>query len=199
MLNESPNIGDNVKLKNVQLGKYTEIRANSTLEDTIVGDFSYMAGYNQLNYAEIGKFVSIASFVRINPGNHPCYDRIAQHHFTYRSDMFGLGEDDESIFKWRKNDRVVIGNDVWIGHNAVIMPGVTIGDGAVIGSCAVVTKNVEPYSIMVGVPAKFLKKRFSDDLIEKIQNSRWWDWDYETIKERLEDFRNMDKFNEKYL
>jgi len=164
-----------------------------------MGDYSYCAGYNQIDYAFIGKFCSIASFVRINPGNHPTYTRIAQHHFTYRSSQFGFGEDDDEFFDWRKSHGVTIGNDVWIGHNASIMPGVTIGNGAVIATNAVVTKDVEAYCVVAGIPAKKIKMRFDDDLIEKIEKSAWWDWDHETLKERLADFRNMDSFIKKYL
>jgi phosphonate metabolism protein (transferase hexapeptide repeat family) len=164
-----------------------------------MGDYSYCAGYNQITYATIGKFCSIASFVRINPGNHPSYTRVAQHHFTYRSNLYGFGEEDQSFFDWRKEKAVTIGHDVWIGHNAIIMPGVIIGNGAVIGSGAVVTKDVEPYAIMVGVPAKKIKRRFSEEIIQKLEAARWWDWDYETIKERLDDFRNFDDFEKKYL
>lgn len=199
MLCVNPTVEHNVTLKNVNLGAYTQIKANSDLNNVNIGDFSYCAGYNQIYYASIGKFCSIASFVRINPGNHPTYTRIAQHHFTYRSEMFGFGEDDDNFFEWRKNDCVTIGNDVWIGHNASIMPGVTIENGAVIGTGAVVTKDVIAYSVVAGVPSRIIKMRFSDDLIEKIEKSKWWDWDYETIKLRLSDFRNIDEFAQKYL
>ncbi len=198
-LSPKPTVEKDVQLIETTLGAYTQIQAHSVLNDVIMGDFSYCAGYNQIYYAQIGKFCSIASFVRINPGNHPTYTRISQHHFTYRSEMFGFGEDDGDFFAWRKTDFVTIGNDVWIGHNATIMPGVKIGNGAVIGTGAVVTKDVEPYSIVVGVPAKKIKMRFSDEIIEKIEKSQWWDWDYETIKERLPDFRNMEDFLSKYL
>ena len=167
--------------------------------DVAVGDYSYFAGYNQVFYASIGKFCSVASFARINTTNHPTYDRIAQHHFTYRSKRFGFGEDDAPFFAQRKEKAVTVGNDVWIGHNAIIMPGVIIGNGAVIGAGAVVTKDVEPYSVVAGVPAKKIKMRFSDDLIDKIERSKWWDWDYETIKERLADFRDIETFVRKYL
>lgn len=198
-LQTSPTIEEDVELIDTKLGAYTQIQAHSILHDVEMGDFSYCAGYNQIYYARIGKFCSIASFVRINPGNHPTYTRIAQHHFTYRSDLFGLGEDDAPFFAWRGEDFVTVGHDVWIGHNASIMPGVTIGNGAVIGTGAVVTKDVAPYSIVAGVPAKTINMRFSQEMIEKIEGSGWWDWDYETLKERLPDFRNMEEFVRKYL
>jgi phosphonate metabolism protein (transferase hexapeptide repeat family) len=199
MLGLNPTIEEDVLLENTNLGKFTQIKAHSILHDVTIGDFSYCAGCNQIDYAIIGKFCSIASFVRINPGNHPTFSRIAQHHFTYRSSMFGFGEDDEDFFAWRKRDCVNIGHDVWIGHNATILAGVTIGNGAVIGAGAIVTKDVEPYSIMVGVPAKKIKMRFQNELIEKIEHAQWWDWDYETIRERLSDFRSMEVFAARYL
>lgn len=198
MLTEKPNIEDNVELVNVKLGKYTEIKDFSTLNNVEMGDFSYCAGYNQIDYAVIGKFCSFATNVRINPGNHPCYTRPAQHHFTYRSEMFGLGDHDDDFFNWRQEHLVTIGNDVWIGHNATIMPGVTIGDGAVIGTGAVVTKDVAPYTIVAGVPAKKIKMRFDEITIKRIQKTKWWDWSYEILKERLADFRNLESFLKKY-
>jgi len=199
MLNAGPNIAESTKCTDVFFGKYTQVQEHCVLEDVEMGDYSYCAGYNQIYYAKIGKFCSIASHVRINPGNHPTYERIAQHHFTYRSEMFGFGEEDIAFFERRKRDAVTIGNDVWIGHNAIIMPGVVIGNGAVIGSGAVVTKNVQAYSVVVGVPAKKIKMRFSDELIERIEKSEWWNWKHETIEERLLDFRDMTEFVRKYL
>lgn len=199
MLKKEPNVEQDVELVKTKLGNYTQVKAHSVLNEVQIDDFSYCAGYNQIYYAKIGKFCSIASFVRINPGNHPTYTRIAQHHFTYRSKMFDFGEDDKAFFDWRKDNLVTIGHDVWIGHNSCIMPGVTIGNGAVIGTGAVVTKDVEPYSIVVGIPSKKIKMRFSDNLIERIEKSQWWNWDYETIKHRLDEFRNMDEFVRRYL
>ena len=81
-----------------------------------------------------------------------------------------------------------IGHDTWIGHGAIIQPGVTVGDGAIVGSGAIVTKDVPPYAIVVGVPAKVIKYRFSEETIAALQRISWWDWSYETIKERMDDF-----------
>jgi len=194
-----PIIGKNVELEQAELGLYTEIGDNCSIRESTIGDYSYCMGYNKIDYASIGKFASIALGARINPVNHPSYQRVAQHHFTYRSKKFGLAdEDDESVFDWRRSQRVVIGNDVWIGHNAIIMPNVTIGNGAIVGSGAVVTHDVAPYSVVVGVPAKSIKKRFNDDVIAKIEKSAWWDWPHEILRERLEDIKNIDVFLEKW-
>ena len=194
-----PKIGKNVILNQATLGHYVHLADDAILEEVELGDYSYTAGHNQLYYATIGKFVSIATYVRINPGNHPTYQRIAQHHFTYRSADYGLGENDDSIFDWRRQQHVTIGHDVWIGHNAVVMPGVTIGNGAVIGSAAVVTKDVEPYAIVAGVAAKQIGSRFSDALIERIERSQWWHWDHDTLRRRLADFRDLNGFIDRYL
>ncbi len=194
-----PKIGKNIQLNQVRLGNYVHLADDAILEEVELGDYSYTAGHNQIYYATIGKFVSIASYARINPGNHPTYQRVAQHHFTYRGSDYDLGADDETIFDWRRARHVTIGHDVWIGHNAVIMPGVTIGNGAAIGSAAVVTKDVAPYAIVAGVAAKQIGSRFPDALIERIERSQWWNWDHETLKARMADFRSLDNFIARYL
>lgn len=86
---------------------------------------------------------------------------------------------------WDNKGDIVIGNDVWIGYEALIMSGVSIGDGAVIGSRAVVTKNVAPYTIVGGVPAKEIRKRFDSETIEKLKELQWWDWPADKIKTYL--------------
>ncbi|MBH2768757.1 acetyltransferase [Serratia marcescens] len=194
-----PKIGDNVTLNRTRLGQYVHLADDAILEEVEMGDYSYTAGHNQIFYATIGKFVSIASYARINPGNHPTYQRIAQHHFTYRASEYGLGEDDAAFFDWRREHHVTVGHDVWIGHNAILMPGVSVGNGAVIGSAAVVTKDVEPYSIVAGVAAKKIGMRFDDALIDRIERSQWWHWDHATLQARLADFRDIHRFAQKYL
>ena len=90
---------------------------------------------------------------------------------------------------WDNKGDIVIGNDVWIGYEAVILSGVTIGDGAIIGARAVVTKDVPPYTIAGGVPAKAIRKRFSDDTVSALLKSKWWDWPEEKIQRSISDIQ----------
>ena len=182
------------------IGAWTEIGERTQFQEVTMGDFSYICQDGDVIYTTIGKYCSIASGVRINPGNHPL-ERAALHHFSYRSEMFELGEDDLSFFDWRRKSHVTIGNDVWLGHGVTVMPGVVIGDGAVIGSGAVVTKDVESFTIVAGVPAKILRKRFDEETCVKLSALKWWDWSHDVMKERLNDFRALDAgaFADRYL
>ncbi len=186
-----------VLIKDCYIGEWTEVGANSWLVETTLDDYSYTAGDNQITYTQIGKFSNIASHVRINPSNHPM-ERVTLHHITYRRNLYGFGEDDSDFFEWRRSHQCVVGHDTWLGHNVIVMPGVKIGTGAVVGSGAVVTKDVDPYTITVGVPAKPIRKRFSDRIIEKLFEIAWWDWNHETLKERLDDLYHVEQFIEKY-
>jgi acetyltransferase-like isoleucine patch superfamily enzyme len=114
--------------------------------------------------------------------------RMTQHHCTYRRKQYGFDQnDDRSFFRWRKARKVQVDADVWIGTGAIVVPGERIGIGAVVGAGAVVTKDVAPYTIVVGVPAKPIKKRFSDKVIKKLVSTRWWEWDHDTLKLRFND------------
>lgn len=198
-LGAAPTVGKDTILQDAEMGVYIDVGPMCHIMESALGDYTYCAGFNQIAYADIGKFCSIATFARINPGNHPAYTRAAQHHFTYRRRQYGLAdEDDEKFFTWRRVQRVTIGHDVWIGHNAVIMPGVAIGSGAVIGAGAVVTHDVEPYGVAVGTPARVIKRRFPDEVIRGIESTGWWNWDHDTLKTRLEDFKYIEKFIKLY-
>lgn len=91
---------------------------------------------------------------------------------------------------WDHKGDIVIGNDVWIGYEAVVMAGVTIGDGAIIGARAVVTKDVPPYTIVGGVPAREIRRRFSDDVIARLQELKWWDWPAEQIQRNIKNIQS---------
>ncbi|MCG8382974.1 MAG: chloramphenicol acetyltransferase [Gammaproteobacteria bacterium] len=192
-LSEQPFINPTAQVsKSCQLGKYTEVGARTQLAETTLGDYSYIVNDAEVIYTEIGKFCSIASHTRINPGNHPMW-RASQHHFTYRSRQYGFElDDDETLFNWRREHAVVIGHDVWIGHGAVILPGTTIGTGAVVAAGAVVSKNVPDYTIVAGVPAQPIRLRFEPDLVKKMLTLAWWNWPHERLNHALYDLRNLD-------
>lgn len=198
MLSETPTIHPTCVIKDCLFGAWTEIGAHGHFIEVEMGDYSYTAGYNEIVYTTIGKFTSIATNVRINPGNHPQW-RVTQHHCTYRRKQFGFATtDDEAFFDWRREYCCTVGHDVWLGHGVTIMPGVTIGHGAIVGTGAVVTKDVPPYGIAVGVPATVIKKRFSDAVIEQLLKIQWWDWDRQTLQARFDELNSVDAFIEKY-
>jgi hypothetical protein len=197
-LGDQPIIHPSCSIKKSQIGSWCALGPNTSLNESIFGDYSYTSGNVSITWTEVGKFCSIASGVRINPGNHPQW-RVTQHHSTYRRKNYNLdGVDDHEFFQWRKDHDCKIGHDVWIGTRALIMAGVKIGIGAVIGAGAVVTKDIGDYEVAVGVPARVIKKRFSDVVVMKLLNSQWWNWDRKTLEKRFKDFMNANQFVEKY-
>ena len=174
------------------LGRWTRIGARTHMHEVSFDDYSYIVSDSSATYAEIGKFCSIARDVRINPGNHPTW-RAAQHHFSYRAISYAMGDtDDADFFEWRRDDKVVMGHDIWVGHGATILAGVTVGTGAVIGAGAVVSKEVPPFAVVVGVPAKIIKYRFDKATQERLLALAWWDWEHDRLAAALEEFRALD-------
>jgi len=114
--------------------------------ESSLGDYSWVASDSDIIYSEIGRFRSIAAYTWIDPGNHPL-DRVALNNFTYRLSAYGLGPDDAGFFDWRRSFRVTRGLGVWIGRGAIVLPGVSIGDGAAIGAGTVVTKDIPPFAV----------------------------------------------------
>lgn len=199
-LSERPVVHPTAEVHDSVLGRYTEVGANCHVSRSTLGDYSYLVDGTQVAYAEIGKFANIAANVRIYASKHPM-QRASLHHFTYRSSWYFEGEqDDAAFFEWRAENGIEIGHDTWIGHGAVIMPGVKVGHGAIIGSNAVVTKDVADFAIAVGVPAKPIRQRFPAPIADRLLALGWWDWSHDKLHQALPDFRalEIEAFLEKY-
>lgn len=176
---------------NCTFGRFCEVMAGCYLNEVEMGGYSYCAPHADIWCASIGRFANIAAMTRINPGNHPM-DRASLHHFMYRSAQYWPEHsDDESFFDWRRENRVEIGHDTWLGHGAIVLPGRRVGHGAVVGAGAVVTKDVAPYEIVAGNPAGRIRMRFSTDLAERLLKLAWWDWTHERIGAVVDDFRSL--------
>lgn len=199
-LSEAPLVHPTATVVQSELGRYTEVAERTKLTETVLGDYSYVMEDCQVWCARIGKFSNIAAAVRINATNHPTW-RPTLHHFTYRAgDYWEDAEQEADFFAWRRAHHVTIGHDTWLGHGVTVLPGVTIGDGAAVGSGAVVTKDVAPYAIVGGVPAKPIRERFDAGIAARLQAMAWWDWDHARLRRALDDFRTLpiEAFLEKY-
>jgi phosphonate metabolism protein (transferase hexapeptide repeat family) len=189
MLSTTPAVAPTAVVRDSRLGAYTEVGERTQLLEVTLDDYSYVVNDSDIAYATIGKFCSIAAMTRINPGNHPM-QRASQSHFSYRASRYFEGErDDEAFFAWRRAQLVAIAHDVWIGHGAIVLPGRTVGTGAVIAAGAVVTKDVAPYAIVAGNPARVIRQRFPAAIADRLQRLAWWNWSHERLRAALPDFR----------
>jgi phosphonate metabolism protein (transferase hexapeptide repeat family) len=187
----SPRVHPSAETRDCVLGRHTVVGVRVVLAECELGDYSYLSRGSEAIYAKIGKFTAIASNVRINALNHPM-NRVSQHNITYRpNEYFPHAKIDKGFREFRQSQHVVIGHDVWIGHGAIILPGVSIGHGAVIGAGTVVTKNVEPYAVMAGVPAKRIKWRFPKSIRTRMIKLAWWDWDEEKLASAIPDMQQL--------
>lgn len=172
---------------NIKVGDYTIY--NDFVNNPIDFEKNNVLYHYPINQDQliIGKFCSIACGAKFifTSANHTLKS-LSTYPFPLFWEEYDL-EQKAVTQAWDKKGDIVIGNDVWIGYEAVIMSGVQIGNGAIIGTRAVVIKDVEPYTIVGGVPAKPIKRRFDDETINKLQSLCWWDWNKEQLREKLND------------
>ena len=177
---------------NIEVGDYTMY--NDFVHDPIDFEKNNVLYHYPVNKdkLKIGKFCSVACGAKFlfTSANHTMKS-LSTYPFPIFFEEWGLDGKDISN-AWDNRGDIVIGNDVWIGYEAVILSGVTIGDGAIIGTRAVVTKDVPPYTIVGGVPAKPIRKRFDDETIKKLEEVRWWNWDDEKIRQSIRAIQNGD-------
>ncbi|MEI6286670.1 MAG: antibiotic acetyltransferase [Bacillota bacterium] len=190
------------KIKNSCVGKNSHIDKNSTVEDStignkcivnnaeiynsILGDYSTVNRHSVMWNTKVGKFCSIGGGVKINLSNHPV-DYFSSHPLFYRKNYEG-NNIDENLFVESKT--CIIGDDVWLGENVLVMGGVNIGTGAIIGACSFVNKDIPPYAIACGVPAKVLKYRFSEGIIVQLQKINWCDISEDLLYEFIDLIKN---------
>lgn len=185
-------------------GVGSRIMKNNALNSTIIGNCTTVGSYNYLSGAKIGSFCSLGSHICILDACHPIDGVFVSTSQCFYKTGFPMPliNNQTSLFNEKKHTKnghsCEIGNDVWIGSNAIILGGVIIGDGAVIGAGSIVTKNVEPFTIVAGNPAKEIRKRFSESTINDLLEIKWWDWPINDINMRTHDFNNVNSFIKKY-
>ena len=177
---------------NSKIDKTAKVENGSYLLNSFFGRYSYCGHNCQILNTNIGSFCSIASNVRIGLGKHPL-------NWVSTSPAFYKGRDSISkrLAKLEYNgcvETTIIENDVWIGEGAIILSGVKVANGAVIGAGSVVTKDIGPYEVFAGAPARFIKKRFDDRIIQKILKTEWWLMSDEQLKSITNTFNDVDLF-----
>ncbi|MFN8295935.1 MAG: CatB-related O-acetyltransferase [Chitinophagales bacterium] len=190
----SSNLGSNIiihensVIKRSELSDYVSIHANCKVNSSSIGSYSYVAESSEISSATVGKFCSIGAEVLIGVGKHPPnFISTSPVFYSILNKQLGFSFSDKQLFE--EFSRCKVGNDVWIGSRVMILDGITIGDGAIIAANSVVTKDIPPYSVVGGVPAKLIKMRFDDATIEKLLQEKWWDWNIEDIKKKLPFFQ----------
>lgn len=181
-------IGNSIKNSIASVTGSTRFSSDSVLHpDASFGEFTYgtpnVLGWNEGTKLRVGKYCSFAKDVTIFIGGEHRTDWVSTYPFRSFAESFPNAKD-VTGHPSSKGD-VVIGNDVWIGHGATILSGVEIGDGAVIGSHSLVTKNVEPYAIFAGNPARLIRKRFPDEDIAFLLKLQWWNWPAEKVNQHV--------------
>ena len=179
------------------IGDWGRIRKNVIINDSVLGDYCVIQQGTMVSHARIGSFCGIADYSTIGAEYHPT-NRVTAHVIMSWPSLGMVDKVDEVLLERRRLHVTTIGNDVWIGHGAIVLPGVTIGDGAVIGAGSVVMDHVDSYTVVAGNPARVIRMRFKGEIVEGLKRIQWWRWPRELIKQRIKDFINPELFFEKY-
>ena len=180
------------KIINCTFGSNVVIFGNNKLLNCKIDSYSYIQTNGRIYNCEIGKFCSIAANVSISPGNHEL-KYISTHPSFYQKNT-PLPKVFSKSNTINENKIVMIGNDVWIGEKAIILDGLKIGNGAIIAAGSIVLKDVEPYAVVAGVPAKVVKYRFNDETIKILHESNWWNFPEDWFQENCYLLKNTEKF-----
>lgn len=175
---------------NSKIASKAKINRFAKVYNSSIDNFTYIGVGTEVINTQIGKFCSIANNCRIGLATHTLNYLSTSPIFTERKNGLGISWIKQTIFE--QSFRVIIGNDVWIGYGAIIIGDVTIGNGAVIGAGAIVTKNVPPYAIVVGSPAKIIRYRFPEEVIHRLQKIEWWNWSENKLKSNIIKFQSDD-------
>lgn len=183
-----------------KLDKHTKIYKKVSIVNSHIGVGTYIGPNSSLNNTHVGRYCSIANDVKVIIGRHPTSEFVSSHpsfYSTKKQAGFSFVElnkfQEHKYASFDKKISVIIGSDVWIGANVIIMEGVTIGNGAIIAAGSVVTKDIEPYAIYMGIPAKKYKMRFSDNVVHLLLESEWWMKDFNWIKSHASLFNDENK------
>lgn len=179
-------------VSNTKIGLYNTFYSHVSINNSEIDDFVYVASGTTILRTQIGRFCSIGPNVKIGLGLHPT-NFISTHPAFYSTQkQCQITFADKNYFK--ELGKIIIGNDVWIGANVLILDNVSIGDGAIIAAGAVVTKDVEPYSVVGGLPARLIRMRFKYDEIQCLMGIEWWNRDIEWLKRNYALFNNPEDF-----